>query len=89
MRLVDTIPGGPDPADPSTAHSAATFPMVTFLLSSTGNLRGRNDRSEKAGNRAQVFSILRWLVVLLDEKSGKDGPILPFLQQINFCRAGS
>ena len=45
------------------------------------SLRGRNDRSEKAGNRGQrVFSILRCIVVLFAEKSGKYGPILPLSQ---------
>ena len=44
----------------------------------TRSLRGRNDCSEKAGNRGQIFSISRFIVVLFVEKSGKYGPILPF-----------
>ena len=47
---------------------------------STRSLRGRNDRSEKAGNRGQIFSIWRCIVVLFAEKSGKYGPILPLSQ---------
>ena len=46
----------------------------------TGSLRGRNDRNEKVGNRGQIFSILRCIVVLFAEKSGKYGPILPLSQ---------
>ena len=34
------------------------------------SLRGRNDRSEKVGNRGQIFSIWRCIVVLFAEKSG-------------------
>ncbi len=44
------------------------------------SLRGRNDRSEKVGNRGQIFSILRCIVVLFAEKSRKYGPILPLSQ---------
>ena len=44
------------------------------------SLRGRNDRSEKVGNRGQIFSIWRCIVVLFAEKSGKYGPILPLSQ---------
>ena len=54
-----------------------------FQLSATDplrSLRGRNDRSEKAGNRGQIFSIVRGIVVLFVEKAGKYGPILPFSQ---------
>ena len=58
-------------------------------LTRSRNLRGRNDRSEKVGNRGQMFPISRRIVVLFGEKSGKYGPILPLSQEINFCRAGS
>ena len=44
------------------------------------SLRGRNDRSEKVGNRGRIFSIWRCIVVLFAEKSGKYGPILPLSQ---------
>ena len=44
------------------------------------SLRGRNDRSEKVGNRGQIFSFWRCIVVLFAEKSGKYGPILPLSQ---------
>ena len=44
------------------------------------SLRGRNDRSEKVGNRGQIFSIWRCIVVLFAEKSRKSGPILPLSQ---------
>ena len=44
------------------------------------SLRGRNDRSEKVGNRGQIFSIWRCIVVLFAEKSRKYGPILPLSQ---------
>ncbi len=44
------------------------------------SLRGRNDRSEKVGNRGRIFSILRCIVVLFAEESGKYGPILPLSQ---------
>ena len=44
------------------------------------SLRGRNDRSEKVGNRGRIFSIWRCIVVLFTEKSGKYGPILPLSQ---------
>ena len=43
-----------------------------------GSLRRRNDRSEKVENRGQIFTILRCIVVLFAEKSGKYGPILRF-----------
>ncbi len=44
------------------------------------SLRGRNDRSEKVGNRGRIFSIWRCIVVLFAEKSGEYGPILPLSQ---------
>ena len=47
------------------------------------SLRGRRDRSEKVENRGQIFSILRQIVVLFNEKSGKYGPIIPLSQQIS------
>ena len=47
------------------------------------SLRGRGDRSEKVENRGQIFSILRRIVVLFNEKSGKYGPIIPLSQQIS------
>ena len=47
-------------------------PGAGFLHALTSrSLRGRNDRSEKVGNRGQIFSILRCIVVLFAEKSGK------------------
>ena len=42
------------------------------------SLRRRNDRSEKVGNRGQIFTILRRIVVLFAEKSGEYGPIPRF-----------
>ena len=46
------------------------------------SLRGRNDRSEKVENRGQIFTILRCIVVLFAEKSGKYGPILRFRSRL-------
>ncbi len=40
-------------------------------LRRTRSLRGRRDRSEKVENRGQIFSILRRIVVLFNEKSGE------------------
>ena len=45
-------------------------------LAAARSLRGRRDRSEKAGNRGQIFSILRRIVVLFNKKWGEYGPIL-------------
>ena len=64
---------GPGPESPAARPAR----MVTRPPRS---LRGRNDRSEKVGNRGQIFSIWRCIVVLFAEKSGKYGPILPLSQ---------
>ena len=63
----------------STAQSSIQVKRGTGM-SPPRSLRGRNDRSEKVGNRGQIFSILRCIVVLFAEKSGKYGPILPLSQ---------
>ena len=55
------------------------YPNLSVLVG-TRSLRGRNDRSEKVGNRGQIFSIWRCIVVLFAEKSRKYGPILPLSQ---------
>ena len=55
-------------------RSRETFPARS--------LRGRNDRSEKVENRGQIFTILRCIVVLFAEKSGKYGPILRFRSRL-------
>ena len=54
--------------------------MPSYSYEIPRSLRGRNDRSEKAGNRGQIFSLLRCIVVLFVVRSGKSGPILPFSQ---------
>jgi hypothetical protein len=52
-------------------------------------LRGRTDRREEVENRGQIFSILRRIVVLFNEKPGKYGPIPAAFAVDCFCRAGS
>ncbi len=59
--------------------TGARYGAIT-ILDDSRSLRGRNDRSEKVGNRGQIFSILRCIVVLFAEKSRKYGPILPLSQ---------
>ena len=54
-----------------------------------GAWAGRRDRSEKAENRGQIVSILRRIVVLFNEKSGKYDPIPTAFAVDSFCRAGS
>ena len=53
-----------------------------------GDSAGQGDRGEKAGDRSQIFSISRRIVVLFNEKSGKYGPIPTAFAVDSFCRAG-
>ena len=59
--------------------TGARYGAIT-ILDDSRSLRGRNDRSEKVGNRGRIFSIWRCIVVLFAEKSRKSGPILPLSQ---------
>ena len=60
--------------------AAAEAGAASSKDTSARSLRGRRDRSEKVESRGQIFSILRRIVVLFNEKSGKSGPIIPLSQ---------
>ena len=74
-----------------SAVGAGTDWIWTLMLAwrVARSLSGRRDRSEKVENRGQIFSILRRIVVLFNEKSGKYGPIPTAFAVDSFCRAGS
>ena len=85
LDLSDNALTGADPTGAGLARQpGAVMAQRQFSGGSdsieTRSLRGRNDRSEKVGNRGQIFSILRCIVVLFAEKSRKYGPIPPLSQ---------